>query len=452
MLRGLTEHDSIEELGQRLQDIPKDLEAFSQKILESVDEFYKPCMAKALLLTLHAAESLPLLSFWCLRIDMANFQWVSTLHLERWRVPKVRRVHEDAPACVNEWSRDLLKVNWLGGEAPEITSVVGAILAARVEFLHRSVRDFLRTPEVQSTIMKQAGPSFDPWLILCRLTLALTKFANIDVDNTNDVDRFFNIAGNMTHYAKQYEIRAMATPQKLLEELDSVRKAYWVDAAHHWSNYGTTWGFQAGWTGSAPMDFTTYAAAFGLEVFVRYSAEELTDSRVCNQPLLLYTALRQIIPHALCCTQFPNVDMARLLLHHGADPNRELRIFGTSRTVWERYLCDIVKEPQGTGLLPPSLTIAKMFLENGCDHRIQIPSETDDKYRVSARECLRYACPQSELEDLGKSYQEAVARSSSFQGLLLMKFASHESWHSHLDSLKIEDWRSYGSKGGLHAA
>ena len=67
LLRGLTEHDSVEELAERLKDIPKDLETFFQRILDSVEDFYKSYMARALLLTLYAAESLPLLSFWCLQ-------------------------------------------------------------------------------------------------------------------------------------------------------------------------------------------------------------------------------------------------------------------------------------------------------------------------------------------------------------------------------------------------
>ena len=69
-------------------------------------------------------------------------EWVSNAQVEAWRVPKVGKVHEHAAACVNKWCRDLLEVNWQGGEAAEISSVIGAILAVRVEFLHRSVADF----------------------------------------------------------------------------------------------------------------------------------------------------------------------------------------------------------------------------------------------------------------------------------------------------------------------
>jgi hypothetical protein len=51
----------------------------------------------------------------------------------------------------------------------------GSLIEDRVEFLHRTVADFLNKEEIKASFVQKSGPSFDPDSSLCHGFLALCK-------------------------------------------------------------------------------------------------------------------------------------------------------------------------------------------------------------------------------------------------------------------------------------
>ena len=239
-------------------------------------------------------------------------------------------------------------------------------------------------------------------------------------------------------------MRRRITPRTLLKELDGVGNTYWKKSEYHWTNHGTCWSFRSGWGTDTTTDFITYATAFGLDIFVRFSVEELGLSWLRSKPSLIYAALRPTISHPLCPKEhFPNLEMIHWLLEHGADPNQQVELYGTSRTIWEYFLCDIIVSSEGCGLEPPFMDVAKLFLQFGSDPRARI---SDTNLGVSARECLRYACPESQVEGLGRVFEGALAKSRSFQSTLLERITSQERWNApvNLERLRSREARDKG--------
>jgi hypothetical protein len=72
---------------------------------------------------------------------------------------------------LNKWCKDLLAVY----DSSESSVSSGDMGDFQIDFLHRTVGDFLTEPEVHNQLRKQSGRDFDPDRSLCRLLLAEVK-------------------------------------------------------------------------------------------------------------------------------------------------------------------------------------------------------------------------------------------------------------------------------------
>ncbi|EEU39283.1 uncharacterized protein NECHADRAFT_82115 [Fusarium vanettenii 77-13-4] len=158
---GMTNYDTFFELQDRLKSVPIDLENFFKAMLDSVEPFYHPKMAGTLQLAITAREPLPITiySFHDLGYERPNYAMDE--QVEMWSA-------EDEQKFQAPFSRRL------AARCKELLEVQGN----KVEFLHRTVRDFLRYAEMRTYLAGKAPENFDASFSIFRAFCAWTKHTN----------------------------------------------------------------------------------------------------------------------------------------------------------------------------------------------------------------------------------------------------------------------------------
>ena len=423
LLRGLTERDDVPMLQQRLRALPSDLEKFFQHMLDSIEDVYTSYTARALQLVGYAIRSIPAFAFWYIDLDMEDSKFV----LQSVPKPLSKREHEvchaDVVFRINKWCRDLPEVRVADRGFED-----GPMLSRKVEFLHRTVRDFLQTNHPHNMLKERAGADFNPPLTLCRLLLGLAK-----VCSNNDI--FFESAGMIMHYARDCEVQYKMTPYEVLEELNRVGNLIvsFPDRPFlHWTSQCRRPDLNFGMWDPRYSNFLTYAANFRLELYVQKAISQEPRSPE-ELSILLDCSLRRIYSHIeLSATQYPMPALALTLLRKGASPNYEfdhLEIV-TNRwdhwSLWQLFLYDCLHKTRAksTRLWQGSRTAeaavseqtgraALLLLQHGADVEARVPQPRgkgeicDDL--LSPLQCLSACCHKSELEGLKLAFEHAEA-------------------------------------------
>jgi hypothetical protein len=87
----------------------------------------------------------------------------------------------------------------------------------RVEFLHRTVRDFLKTESIDK-ILKDMAPGYNPWRALSRAVLSELKFGLVTPAERAGLQNISNLARNAEVYDGVADI-------VMLDELERVCKS-----------------------------------------------------------------------------------------------------------------------------------------------------------------------------------------------------------------------------------
>ncbi|KAI0970239.1 hypothetical protein F4678DRAFT_480490 [Xylaria arbuscula] len=171
LLEGLTYNDTIKIMRQRLDRFPDDLDAYFRHIFNSIHKVYRVQTARTFQIAMSREEALPLLYY-----------------------SLVDEVEEDHNLAYNtsfklgaEQIEAKLAVMWrrLEGRSKGLLEVVVSNTELKrransdylVEFLHRTVRDFLlHTPDIQDELMESLQNKYQTWVLLCRVTSIVMKW------------------------------------------------------------------------------------------------------------------------------------------------------------------------------------------------------------------------------------------------------------------------------------
>ena len=206
---GMTNGVNIAMLKTRLHSLPVDLEKFFQHIIRQVDELQQQDMARTFQQALQAAEPLTLRehSF----LEEPN-DYATSLELCEMDVFEVdirnqrmrRRIDARCKGLVEVCS-DLTKIDrW----------------ARSVEFLHRTVPDFLLMKNMQHMLNQKLEPRINISQSLCRSHSALIKtMPHDDHANSQPVRRSVNI---ILYRANQAEVETGISDETLLNDLEGV--------------------------------------------------------------------------------------------------------------------------------------------------------------------------------------------------------------------------------------
>jgi hypothetical protein len=167
---GLREGDSISRLQSRLRELPTNLEEYFHRILfQDVKETYRDQAAQMFLVALVAKENLPLMAYWFL-----DEKDVPT-ERQPLKMQQTTKRHRVAKKRLNASCKGLLEPHFQSS-AYEQDSLPSAVLFEyRVDFLHRTVRDYLELPT--SDIQHWAPAGFDPHEAICKALYSQIKTA-----------------------------------------------------------------------------------------------------------------------------------------------------------------------------------------------------------------------------------------------------------------------------------
>ncbi|KAM7183124.1 hypothetical protein V8F33_013795 [Rhypophila sp. PSN 637] len=142
---GLVNGNTITDLKERLGTFPNDLEPFFKHMLDAVDTFYYRSMARILRLAVNAKQSLKVEFYHVQEYEMKDKEYA---------LCKSTKLHstEMLSSKLDQCRR---RINARCGGLLEVKD-------GRVEFLHRTVRDFLRTREMDDYLRDKAGTDFKP--------------------------------------------------------------------------------------------------------------------------------------------------------------------------------------------------------------------------------------------------------------------------------------------------
>jgi hypothetical protein len=376
LLEGLRDGDSIADLQDRLSFLPSDLEKLFSKILERLNPLYFRQASWLFQLVRGASEPLSLLSL-----------ALAEEGLEKAMSTEVKPMPKDEIAFRAETMRRRLNSRCKGLiEAPAFGSDGSN---AKVQYLHRTVRDYLNRIDIWEHIVSGTDPSLDVDLSLCGAFLRGIKIAT---PRTNMLTFFWRSLQTCLNYAVRFEGSANDFHIiSILEELERAgdiffssvlpnggkslldavieqhgrrltkfkgdQKLHWVDTKPR--------GMEMGISGTSSF----FDLAFGLR-FHSYIQHRLDkgfplDWRIHDYSLLYTAAVAK------------DILMLKILFEHGADPNLVENSLALLPTSWHRVL-ESLRHKNNSTMLAEQADIVELFLENGADPGIRIDDKSID--------------------------------------------------------------------------
>ncbi|KAH8886968.1 hypothetical protein GQ53DRAFT_796482 [Thozetella sp. PMI_491] len=138
---GLTNFDSVSDLWRRLESFPTELEPFFKQMLDSVDKIYHQQASGALLITLGSEKPQPSMIYHFHELEYPDENYVA----------EITEIQQMTKCRLDARCRGLLQV-----------------VEKKVEFLHRTVADFLRIGEMPAYLSAKKKPYFNPELAKLR--------------------------------------------------------------------------------------------------------------------------------------------------------------------------------------------------------------------------------------------------------------------------------------------
>ena len=174
LLEGLTYNDTIKTMRRRLEGFPETLDEFFRHMLGSVPKFYRIQTVRALQVATSVDYPLPLMTYSFLN-DVEDDPHLADRE-DRRPCDKYEIVQrfDTMRRRLDSWCKGLLEATGSG-------SGLQAYLSYRVDFLHRTVRDFLVSEGVKGITDSPQEDRCETWILLCQAIVLLFKRAPEDV-------------------------------------------------------------------------------------------------------------------------------------------------------------------------------------------------------------------------------------------------------------------------------
>ena len=344
LLRGLTDYDTIADLRRRLALLPEDLDKYFEHMLDSTEKVYHQQAAQMLQTCLASRHppSLLSLSFY----DEQDLEFSLRLEVKPWTHKNIKDINRATRKRVNARCVDLVVIT------TEAQNYLGAV-QYKIEFLHRTVRDFLETKKIQTLLAERQGTDFDADVYLCHAYLAQMKYR--PRVNIIPWKGFF-------YHAFRAECKLQNPQISVLEEFDRVKASHREDLSRNVPaaldlQFGPDRAFhQRLW-------FLGTCVREGLVFYVK-SQLELSDPlfETIHINWLLGVAMTTFSWNSTSNEMTPaevrfwenQFSMLRLLMAYGANPNHK---------VMGKFLWDHVSSSLQLGLMFPSGYILARYVE-----------------------------------------------------------------------------------------
>lgn len=340
LLDGLTNSDRIVDLQRRVEELPKDLEEYFEKILFGTDDRYRQQSAHAFTITMTAVEELPLMAYWI--IDQEDPSFLTTTKLATPSLQTLESRFMQMERRLKALGKGLLeRTTYLRYD--DMTAEEKLLFSHSVGFLHRTVNDYFKTAVAGSMLREWSAPTFNPDLEICKAIGALIKMSPESSFKDEAEPAALILFGPFFDHAyrlDQGETHDQALITSILDELQTSLQPRLESCGKELYREGAD---QIRWympnveskhqTLDPNLLFISMTIARGL---TNYVAGKLTQ-----QPQLCSTISHQFPSITVCMhggfgPERGKVDMAmlRLVLKHGANPNKGFN----SLSEWRIYL------------------------------------------------------------------------------------------------------------------
>ncbi|OAL44761.1 hypothetical protein IQ07DRAFT_648965 [Pyrenochaeta sp. DS3sAY3a] len=177
---GLRNQDSFSLLQKRLREFPSDLDQFFRHMFLSLEPIYRSHLSHMFQVALRASAPLHLLAYWFLEGNLN----IETMPVNSPQYQNTTKMEETMAIRINGRCKGLMEVSNEG-----------------VDFLHRTVKDFFETSEINALLIEWQQPGFNPDLALCTILLAEFKCSPPTISKLYYVCLILTLA--IRHYGKE---------------------------------------------------------------------------------------------------------------------------------------------------------------------------------------------------------------------------------------------------------
>jgi hypothetical protein len=390
LIEGLTNCDRTIDLQRRLREFPEDLEEYFKHILTSLDQIYREQTARAFQTSLRAARPLSLLNYWFLDMDEEDPNFALDMEIQPLSIDEVHSRQAEMKSRLNGRCKGLLEV--CADEDPDFANREPAMPSQyHVDFLHRTVRDFLLTKDMQELLADWTAAGFDANLAICRTILAEIKSFRLKPGHLMRFGALSKLVEDFMYHAREVEVGTNSSPVALLDALETVM-AHLAEKHPDWDRKAGSpypwefWVVERNYNWEEYNSLLTFAIEKNLLLYVQWKLDHNLDllSEKRGRPLLDY-ALRpeSRLAHGKAP---PNLPMAALLLGHEANPNQQW----AGATVWEHY---VTRWCANLNHWPQNLRYEsiKMLILHGADGDIKVKVDGSFISALSVKEPLEDA-------------------------------------------------------------
>jgi hypothetical protein len=390
LFAGLSNGDRVSDLQKRLSFLPPDLESLYQKILDNLDPFYLE-HASQIFELVKVAHDRP--SILCMSLADEELDLILKVRTEPFSVDKIKTKADVMMRRLNSRCKGLLEVasgldysgdvlykyiNEGSGERRPLPSTT-------VQYLHRTVKDFLENSKNWKWLLASRRDTYDPNLALSKSFLAQLKGTHPQTITQT------SLIAQCLFYAKRAENLSCGSLLAILDDLDRTAEgfSYTHDNRRlllegevenlgsrllfqHFIDRRQSYNLKHPWTSdftfSPSPSFISLAVRLYLYEYVRTKIRPgcLVKQENGVWPLLYYAIAPSVLDKQLSTVdRFPNKRIVKLLLDNGADPNRIIP--HKKMKVWETLLRESHDQPAA---LDTWLDIVPDFLANGADPRM----------------------------------------------------------------------------------
>lgn len=273
LTEGLRNRDNLALLQKRLDAFPSDLDQFFRHMFTSLDPTYRTHLSHMFQVAISAHEPLSTIAYWFLDEIESDPNLALTMPAHILDARRISEITEEMAVRINGRSKGLLEITKKKHfEQRRLSKGSKSYLEARVDFLHRTVKDFIMTTEMEKMLADWQQPHFQPDMALCKImlaefkTVALTSRAALESRQTIQylMKQFFKSAQHV-------ERRTKTSPIAYIEELERVNHARPLV------------GRRGEWDSLDCVSLSTAAEKYGLWIFLAERKEKNQNETSKNQ-------------------------------------------------------------------------------------------------------------------------------------------------------------------------
>jgi hypothetical protein len=340
LLDGLTNSDRIKDLHQRVNETPKDLQDYFKTILFSTENRYRTQTARIFTIAVNAVSELPLMAYWV--IDQEETNYMLQLPVETPPENILRSRLANMERRLKSLSKGLLETRKNGyvalDSSSEDSSYHDMLFGFEVDFLHRTVKDYLQTPDAQLMLQTWSNENFNTELEICTALGALVKMAPHTLFEPYSGIWYTLVPFFASTLRLDQDLSRSAELASLLDELQiSIVPAirHNKTALDKWLTEFLDLNVELQEKGMIPdLCMISACVVFGVSNYVteKFIAEPQLCQRVATHfPSLIWSI---IVPRYSLPAGSSEVSMLELMLTHGVDPNKS---FG-GHSEWRLFL------------------------------------------------------------------------------------------------------------------